>query len=56
MNERDAGVLSLRPERRAFAAIVRPKPLHETVVERLRDMIVEGELASGERLHDANLA
>jgi DNA-binding GntR family transcriptional regulator len=37
-------------------AIERPKPLHETVVGRLRDMIVEGELASGDRLHDANLA
>ena len=56
MNERGAGALIPQPERRAFAAIVRPKPLHETVVERLRDMIVEGELASGERLHDANLA
>lgn len=56
MNERDAGAPMPQPERRAFAAIVRPKPLHETVVERLRDMIVEGELASGGRLHDANLA
>ena len=56
MNERGAGALNPQPERRAFGAIVRPKPLHETVVERLRDMIVEGELASGERLHDANLA
>ncbi len=56
MNELDAGVLTSRPERRPLAAIVRPKPLHETVVERLRDMIVEGELASGERLHDSNLA
>jgi DNA-binding GntR family transcriptional regulator len=56
MNERGADALIPQPERRAFPAIVRPKPLHETVVERLRDMIVEGELASGERLHDANLA
>jgi len=56
MNERDARALMPQPERRAVAAIVRAKPLHETVVERLRDMIVEGELASGERLHDANLA
>ena len=56
MNELDAGAPTSQPERRPVAAIVRPKPLHETVVERLRDMIVEGELASGERLHDANLA
>jgi DNA-binding GntR family transcriptional regulator len=56
MSERDTGALTRPLERRAFAAIERPKPLHETVVERLRDMIVEGELASGERLHDANLA
>ena len=56
MNERGAGALAPQPERRPVAAIVRPKPLHETVVERLRDMIVEGELGSGERLHDANLA
>jgi DNA-binding GntR family transcriptional regulator len=56
MNEFDARALSPEPERRPVAAIVRPKPLHETVVERLRDLIVEGDLASGERLHDANLA
>ena len=56
MNELDAGALTAQPERRPVGAIVRPKPLHETVAERLRDMIVEGELGSGERLHDANLA
>ncbi|MBV8796307.1 MAG: GntR family transcriptional regulator [Hyphomicrobiales bacterium] len=56
MNERDPGAPVAQRERRAFAAIERPKQLHETVVERLRDMIVEGELASGDRLHDANLA
>jgi DNA-binding GntR family transcriptional regulator len=56
MSERDAGAVTRSPEKRASAAIVRPKPLHETVVERLRNMIVEGALASGERLHDANLA
>ncbi len=56
MNELDGSVATSQPERRSVAAIVRPKPLHETVVERLRDMIVEGELASGERLHDSNLA
>jgi DNA-binding GntR family transcriptional regulator len=42
--------------RRPAAAIARPKPLHEAVVERLRDMIVEGDLAAGERLNDAKLA
>ena len=56
MNDLDARALTRQAERRPVAAIARPKPLHETVVERLRDMIVEGELASGERLHDANLA
>jgi DNA-binding GntR family transcriptional regulator len=43
-------------EKRCPAAIARPKPLHEAVVERLRDMIVEGDLAAGERLNDAKLA
>jgi DNA-binding GntR family transcriptional regulator len=56
MNDLDARALTRQAERRPVAAIPRPKPLHETVLERLRDMIVEGELASGERLHDANLA
>jgi DNA-binding GntR family transcriptional regulator len=45
-----------RRARRPVAVIERPKPLHESVVERLRNMIVEGDLAVGERLHDANLA
>ena len=56
MHELDADALQRKPRRRVFAAIVRPKPLHETVVERLRNMIVEGELEAGERLHDSNLA
>lgn len=56
MNELDADEVKPKLERRVFAAIVRPKPLHETVVERLRNMIVEGELEAGERLHDSNLA
>jgi DNA-binding GntR family transcriptional regulator len=47
--------LGLR-SRRPVAVIERPKPLHQSVVERLRNMIVEGDLAAGERLHDANLA
>jgi DNA-binding GntR family transcriptional regulator len=56
MSELDADALKPQLERRGSVAIVRPKPLHESVVERLRDMIVEGELAAGERLHDSNLA
>ena len=36
--------------------IERQKPLHEAVIERLRDMIIEGEVVVGARLHDANLA
>lgn len=36
--------------------IPRPRPLHEEVVDRLRDMIVEGELAAGARLHELDLA
>jgi DNA-binding GntR family transcriptional regulator len=42
--------------RTSQAAIVRAKPLHESAAERLRDMIVEGRLQVGERLHEANLA
>ena len=45
-----------RRPRRPVAAIERPKPLHESVVERLRNTIVEGGLAVRERLHGANLA
>ncbi len=56
MNELDSRGPALRLARRTVAAVERPKPLHATVIERLRDMIVEGELATGERLHDANLA
>lgn len=36
--------------------IARPRPLHEAVVDRLRDMVLDGDLAIGERLHDARLA
>jgi len=43
------------PVRRA-ARIARPRPLHEAVVDRLRDMIVEGQLAPGSRLNDIVLA
>lgn len=56
MHELDADAPQAKLGRRVFGAIARPKPLHETVVERLRNMIVEGELASGERLHEANFA
>ncbi|MDQ0474205.1 GntR family transcriptional regulator [Labrys wisconsinensis] len=34
----------------------RQRPLHEAVVDRLRDMIIEGDLRVGDRLHDLNLA
>lgn len=47
----------MKPNRRApKAAIARPKPLHEAAIECLRDMIVEGDLAAGERLNEAKLA
>lgn len=45
-----------RPAKKRIAAIERQKPLHEAVVERLRDMIIEGDAAVGARLHDVNLA
>jgi DNA-binding GntR family transcriptional regulator len=45
-----------RRSRTSPTAIVRAKPLHESAAERLRDMIVEGRLQVGERLHEANLA
>lgn len=37
-------------------AIVRSRPLHEEVVDRLRDLIIEGEIGPGERLHEINLS
>lgn len=42
--------------RKLTAGIERPRPLHEAVVDRLRDMILDGDVEIGERLHDANLA
>jgi DNA-binding GntR family transcriptional regulator len=45
-----------RPVRKSTTRIERPRPLHEAVVDRLRDMILDGEFAVGERLHDAKLA
>jgi DNA-binding GntR family transcriptional regulator len=56
MTEFDSRGPARRLAKQTVSAVERPKPLHATVVERLRDMIVEGELATGERLHDANLA
>lgn len=47
---------SKRAKRYAAAPIGRPRPLHEEVVDRLRDMIIEGEIGVGERLHEINLA
>ena len=45
-----------RRTKKAAVMIERQKPLHEAVIERLRDMIIEGEVVVGARLHDANLA
>jgi len=45
-----------RPRRRPLLGIVRARPLHEEVVDRLRDMIIEGEIESGERLHEIDLS
>lgn len=56
MSETDFRPADRARAKKRRAAIERPKPLHEAVVERLRDMIVEGELAVGERLNDARLA
>jgi DNA-binding GntR family transcriptional regulator len=52
----NTNLLPGRARRIARAAILRAKPLHESAAERLRNMIVEGRLAVGERLHEANLA
>jgi DNA-binding GntR family transcriptional regulator len=52
----DGRPVRARSGRRRSVAIARPRPLHEEVVDRLRDMIVEGEIAAGERLHEINLA
>lgn len=41
---------------RPIAAIVRSCPLHVEVVDRLRDLIIEGEIQPGERLHEINLS
>lgn len=46
----------VRPPQRKVAPIGRARPLHEEVCDRLRDMIIEGEIATGERLHETNLS
>ncbi|MCB8881348.1 GntR family transcriptional regulator [Acidisoma cellulosilytica] len=38
------------------APILARRPLHEEVLAQLRDMIVEGDLAAGDRLNDAKLS
>ena len=51
--------LSEAPGTRAARKIVpigRARPLHEEVVDRVRDMIIEGEIEAGARLHENNLA
>ena len=40
---------------RAGARPIRRQSLHEQVTERVRDMIIEGELAPGERINEAGL-
>jgi len=45
-----------RPPRRKVAPIHRARPLHEEVCDRLRDMIIEGEIDAGERLHETSLS
>jgi DNA-binding GntR family transcriptional regulator len=45
-----------RLPRRNVAPISRARPLHEEVGDRLRDMIIEGDIAPGERLHEINLS
>ena len=37
---------------RASEGAAAPRPLHATVVDRLRDMIVQGELAPGTKLNE----
>lgn len=49
-------VIKTRAARGRPTGIVRPRPLHEEVLDRLRDMIVEGQISAGERLHEINLA
>ncbi len=45
-----------KPRVSTLAPIARARPLHEEVCDRLRDMIVKGEIAAGERLHEINLS
>jgi DNA-binding GntR family transcriptional regulator len=50
----DVPKASSRP--RGPLAITRSRPLHEEVVDRLRDMIIEGAIKPGERLHEIDLS
>jgi DNA-binding GntR family transcriptional regulator len=56
MDQAESRLPIRRSAKKSARAIQRQKPLHAAAVERLRDMIIEGDLAVGERLHDANLA
>ena len=40
---------------RALAKVISRRSLHDEVADRLRDMIVEGKLAAGERVNEAAL-
>lgn len=42
--------------KRPVTRLLRRTPLHQETVSRLRDMIVEGELAAGQRLYDSDLS
>ena len=44
-----------RPQRGRQGLIARPRPLHEEVVDRLRDMIIEGRIDAGARLQEIEL-
>jgi DNA-binding GntR family transcriptional regulator len=45
----------LAPETEAPPAPIRRRPLHDEATERIRDMIVEGRLAAGEWINEAEL-
>ena len=49
-----APALSAGSARDAIAPVAR-RPLHDELVERIRDMIIEGQLAPGSRIHEGQL-
>jgi DNA-binding GntR family transcriptional regulator len=51
-----AGPPEVQKRRRVSVSISRSRPLHQEVVGRLRDMIIEGQIAAGQRLHELSLA